>query len=383
MALENKTPPIDEEKDTKAGPKDSWDKVNIVLKPLGGIITAITIVILGAYTSSFLEKQKEQENDVRLYTQLMSEREKAEQSLRTTMFKEIFDRVLKRPSKEKSHTDIKNEDLVTKEELRIIKTHVVGIDMISRNFHEFLDMKPLFLHVMWEIVTQLGTIKSKLGKEQYLKRCSSVGENWTEAKPCQELRWQQLQLVRIARRVIIKQFDILAENGTPTYIEIPLENLCTDKNLRTLHGSHSSCNKQGFNVEKDLVLQFGGCTRKANFKISVNRAYPNWNMVQVGIKASVINGEGCSDSFKKVDLKPKTFWVGSFDFPMVDHTYISAHEKYAVILDKIDRDKGLAQINLVYFPASDAGLQEKSYYQQKLLERLINQSELFSRTAQR
>lgn len=383
MNLENLTSSNDEERDTKPRPKDSWDKINIILKPLGGIITAITIVILGFYTSSFLEKQKEKENDVRLYTQLMSERERAEQSLRTTMFKEIFDRVLKRPADIKPTEEGENKDVELKKELRTILTHVVGIDMISRNFHEFLDMKPLFLHVMWEIIVQKGNIKKNLGETKYSKDCFSVGESWNEAKPCQELNWQQIQLVQIARRVISKQFDILAENGTPTHFEIPLKDVCTDKNPRTLQPTTAPCKKQGVEVEKDLELKFGKCTRKANFKISVKRAYPHWNMVEVGIKGSVVNGAGCSKSFQKEDLKPKKFWVGSFDFPMVDHSYISAHEKYAVILEKIDRNKGLAKLQLVYFPASDAGLQEKSYYQQKLLERLINQSELFTRAAQR
>ena len=102
MNLENITPTNEEENNTNPRSKDSWDKLNIILKPIGGIITAITIVILGFYTSSFLEKQKEKENDIRLYTQLISEREKAEQSLRTTMFKEVFDRVLRQPTDTKT-----------------------------------------------------------------------------------------------------------------------------------------------------------------------------------------------------------------------------------------------------------------------------------------
>lgn len=382
MNSDNIKPSINEERDKNQRTKDSWDKASILLKPIGGIITAITIVILGAYTTSFIEKQKDKDNDVRLYTQLMSEREKAEQSLRTAMFKEIFDKVLKRPNSTKP-TGGENSDQAIKEELRIIKTHVVGIDMISRNFHEFLDMKPLFTHVMWEIVSQRGKIKKDLGEDNFAKFCYSAGENWTTALPCQELRYQQIQLVGIARRVIRKQFDILAENGTPAYLEIPLEDVCVDKNLRTLQPMDPSCEKIGFDDEKDLELQIGECTRKANFKISVDRAYPNWNMAQVGITTSVTSGEGCNDQFKKVDLIKRTFWVGSFDFPMVDNTYISAHEKYAIILEKIDRKKKTLKLQMVYFPASEAGLQEKSYYQQKLLKGLIDQSGLFVREAQR
>ncbi len=376
MAMGIKEPPDDDDKEVTLHTKDKWDKASILFRPLASIITAITIVLLGYFTSSFLEKQKEKENDVRLYTQLMSEREKAEQSLRTTMFKEIFDRVLTRPADGNATAGIVDDDHHLRQELRVIKTHVVGIDMISRNFHEFLDMKPLFLHVMWEIIVQRGNIKKQMGEDDYRKECLSVGESWTEAKPCQELMWQQRQLVGIARRVINKQFAILAENGNPLPIEIPLHTVCDDKNLRTLKDS-DECKNSGFAIEKDLELAFGECTRKATFKIAIHRTYTQWNMVRVDIETSVKNEGKCSDAFQPVAPIKKTFWVGSFDFPMVDHTYISAHEKYAVIMDKIDRSKRLAKIQLVYFPASDAGLQEKAYYQQKLLERLINQSELF------
>jgi hypothetical protein len=387
-----------EQNDTQPRPKDKWDKWNIILKPVGGLITAIAVIILGYLTSNYLEMQKQNETDVRLYTQLMSERERAEQSLRTTMFQEIFDRVLKQPSKNQStknqsmagdgngaesQTQVEgkgNESAITNKDLRRIRTHVVGIDMISRNFHEFLDMKPLFLYVLREIVVMRGEEKDR-GETD----CDTVGEGWNAAKPCQELLWEQGKLVRMAGRVLEKQFNILKGNGQTVTFGIPLDDLCQDENWRTLLYSDRKCDKGGFSQTEHLSLKFGKCMRKATFKISVNRAYPEWNMVRTIITWSVANEAGCGENsaFKTTEQETKKFWVGSFDFPMIDNTYMSTDERFAVFLDKMDREEGKVTLKLVYFPAADAGLQEKSYYQQKLLERLINRSGLFGGSVQR
>lgn len=381
MDLESKAPSIKEEDSLNLRQKDSWDKANIILKPLGGIVAAIAVVFLGYFTSSYLEKQKESESDVRLYTQLMSERERAEQSLRTTMFKEIFDRVLSQP---KNNDSVENENGSYENKLKTIRTHVVGIDMISRNFHEFLDMKPLFLHIMWEIIVMRGKVKDDYIEakktDEYKRTCFTAGKSWNTAEPCQELLWQMKRLSQIAKRVINKQYDILSENGKVKVLQIPLQGLCKDENLRTPLSS-SVCEYEAINSEANLKMKFGTkCTRNANFKISVKRAYPDWSMVEVNVKGSVKSENHCEDLFKNKEdiIEKRTFWVGNFDFPMIDNTYISAHEKYAVILDKIDRKNDFAELKFVYFPASDAGLQEKSYYQNKLLDRLINRSDLFN-----
>ena len=101
------------------------------------------------------------------------------------------------------------------------------------------------------------------------------------------------------------------------------------------------------------------------FSLYVERAFPKWRMVQVEITAVErnfpLNGSP--------DVDAKTFWVGSFDFPMVDNTYLSSNERYTVVLEDV-REEDLT-IRLVYFPASFAGLREKSYYHQKVVQQLI------------
>ena len=62
---------------------------------------------------------------------------------------------------------------------------------------------------------------------------------------------------------------------------------------------------------------------------------------------------------------------------MVDSTYISADERYAVVLDELDIDAKRGRVSLLYFPASFTGLTEESYYHQKVIRPLIEKSQIF------
>jgi hypothetical protein len=54
------------------------------------------------------------------------------------------------------------------------------------------------------------------------------------------------------------------------------------------------------------------------------------------------------------------FWVGLFDFPMIDNTRLSHGERCAVSLKALTPN--VLSIALVYFPGSRASLKDKPYY---------------------
>ncbi len=75
------------------------------------------------------------------------------------------------------------------------------------------------------------------------------------------------------------------------------------------------------------------------------------------------------------------FWLEYFDFPLIDNTYINSMQRYSVILEGFEADKDgedeKAKITLLYYPASYAGLKEKSFYNNKMMRSLLK-SNLFS-----
>lgn len=342
--------------------KDKWDKVEIILKPVGGLITAITIAVIGFLGSNYFEKQQATETNLRLYTELMNKREEAENTLRTDMFGKIFATFLT-PGAEADST----EDRIQK-----LNDEIVSIELIARNFHEFLDLKPLFLDTLLDSVRMERRLRSAGSDVMHDPRKVDKLGRQLEAK--------REHLIGIARRIKDKQLEVLEEAGQAVTLRIPFERVCTDKNVRT-YRSGDFCDRPGVQRIARLSLpSLESKTRDAvperEFTLYVERAYPRWRMARVKVTA-IAQG---ADPRIQPDVDTKAFWVGVFDFPMVDNTYLSPDERYTIVVDEID-DEAMV-IKLVYFPSSFAGLREKSYYHQKVVQQLIDGSELFD-TARR
>ncbi|MDY6953606.1 MAG: hypothetical protein SWE60_19015, partial [Thermodesulfobacteriota bacterium] len=111
-------------------PKDKWDKINILLRPVGGLLTGLSIALLGFFGSLALESKQTRDQNLRLYSELMTKREEAESKLRSDMFTKIFDTFLTPPG----------EGPVEKLDEKLLR-----LELITRNFHDFVDMKPLFV----------------------------------------------------------------------------------------------------------------------------------------------------------------------------------------------------------------------------------------------
>jgi hypothetical protein len=63
-----------------------------------------------------------------------------------------------------------------------------------------------------------------------------------------------------------------------------------------------------------------------------------------------------------VETTATEFWVGYFDFPMIDNTRLSRDQRCAIVLNNFDGRASTADLTLVFFPGKYAGLREKPYY---------------------
>ena len=79
----------------------------------------------------------------------------------------------------------------------------------------------------------------------------------------------------------------------------------------------------------------------------------------------------------KLGLSVSSFWLEYFAFPLVDNAYINSEQRYSVVLDEFkaspDGEDLSVKITLLYYPASYAGLKEKSFYNNKLMDYLMRQ----------
>src|SRR5262245_39312807 len=106
-------------------PKDRWDKIGVLLQPLGGLLTATAVAYVGLMGSRVLEERQSRDSNSRLYSELMSRREEAESTLRKDVLGAILNEYL-----QASPTDL--------------DAKVLQLELLSNNFHESLDLRPLF-----------------------------------------------------------------------------------------------------------------------------------------------------------------------------------------------------------------------------------------------
>ena len=135
--------------------RDKWDKIVIILQPLGGIITALTIGLVSYFGTSYLNSKQNNDSKIRLYTELMSGREAAESALRKDMFNSILGTILK-----DSHS---------------LNENILQLELLAYNFHESLNLMPLFVYLN----RQISTEKNTRLREEYRKRLYKMASDVT------------------------------------------------------------------------------------------------------------------------------------------------------------------------------------------------------------
>lgn len=141
--------------DTRQKPKDFWDKLHIVLAPVGGLLTAVAVAFVGIKGSRVLDRRQSVETNARLYSELMSRREEAESNLRKDMLVSIIEHFLQPQS----------DDLEAK---------VLNLELLAYNFHDSLNLRPLFR----EVTRRVGSAPPS-EREAYLRRVRGVAREIT------------------------------------------------------------------------------------------------------------------------------------------------------------------------------------------------------------
>ena len=281
--------------ENKEKPKDFWDKFDIVLRPINGLLTAVAVGLLGYYTSNVLRQGEIRQTNERVYTELMSSREQAESGLRKDMFLSIIQTFL-RP------------------ETSGIEAKLLNLEMLAYNFHESLNLKPLFSHIDRQIAASSGAEKAN-----YLARLNQVAAEITN---------RQLVLLEQVGNKFSRTVDFEKFRASPGGLDLDPEKLLVQGTERQFMLSVLEYDKEG----RELVVQLGVRTPK------------NSSAVQ-----------------------RRTFHVGFYDFPMIDNTRLSDDQRAAVVLNHVNEES--ADLTLVYFPGSYASLREKVSYDE-VIERL-------------
>ena len=277
--------------------RDFWDKLQIVLQPVGGLFTALAIALLGFMSSEYLERRQAADTNARLYSELMSRREESESALRKDMFQTIIGSFV--------NPNARGVDL---------NAEVLNLELLAYNFHESLNLKPLFLDMRRRIVEGQRTAATPQAREKY--------QGFMD------------RLERVAREIARKQMIVLEGVGKRFDRTIDM----TDDPI-------------GSTLEPaTLTLE----SRQATFSIDVLDFNRETREILIGLSVET------PDSTQGRQTKSATFTVSYFDFPMIDNTRLAGGDRCAIVLNGFSDQS--ADLTLVFFPGAYASLKEKPYY---------------------
>jgi hypothetical protein len=286
--------------------KDNWDKASVILQPVGGLLAALAVAGLGFFGSQYLERRQTIDTNTRLYSELMSKREEADSALRKDMFKSIID----------SFLSSKTQGLEEK---------VLNLELLAYNFHETLNLEPLFTYLRKRIV-----ISNDPSKKEYSER-----------------------LDRVAREITRKQMQVLENAGQKFDRSIDLNTLRENPNGIPL---------------KEASMTLDGVERY--FRIFVQEA--NEERKEIKLRLEIRRPKGVTG---EMETNSAEFWVGFFSFPMIHNTRLSNNQRCAIALTAFEPSS--ADITAVYFPGSYASLKEKPDYQE-VIQNLVDTSGVFN-----
>ena len=288
-------PAASESRPAKPG-RDGWDKLQILIQPLGGLFTALAIALLGVRSSEFLNRRQAIETNTRLYSELMSKREESESALRKDMFQTIIGSLVKASGK---------GDL---------DASVLNLELLAYNFHESLNLKPLFLDLKRRIAREAASAPSAAARAEdrsYMDRLESV-----------------------AREIARKQVIVLEGVGSKFDRSIDLTSDPSGQSLEPATMSLDSLHAT-FNID---IVGVDSTNKELEVALSVETPDP-----KLGRQTKTAN-----------------FTVSYFDFPMIDNTRLTGGDRCAIVLNNFS--KYSADITVVLFPGAYASLKEKPYY---------------------
>lgn len=286
---------------TQGVQKDFWDRLQIILSPLGGLLTAIAVASLGIFGSRTVERQQSSEAKLRLYSELMTRREESEATLRKEMFQSIIG----------SFFDAGAASLDT----RLLK-----MELLAQNFHEALNLVPLFEHMQREIDISSASRENK--------------------------RFYAARLGDLAREVTRKQMIVLESSGR--------------RHDWTVIISDTLAAGTGSEQLEDVDVTLDGIRRR--FRVTLSRADTVRRELRIGLEIETPAQPGVP--VNSVGRYTVDFDVGFFSTPMIDNTRLSNDQRVALVLS--DMNQYGATLSLVYFPGSRASLREKPYYEEIL-----------------
>ena len=295
-----------------SGTKDRWEKAEIILSPVGGLLTAVAVALIGFQ----LNARQSEDTKAKFYADLMGKREEADTSLRKDMFNSAIKTFV-----ESSPQTLDKE--------------VLDLELLAYNFHESIDLGPLFKDVYRRVVE---------------------GDTSGQKRKKYEGRLEQLAKDVIARQLTALEAegkldaDIYFEKDTP----VTLEGEVKPDGLVVIETSLPKLEKSTKNEQESELI-----APERDFKLTVLSVNSERKEIRVQLEVR-------SPEQRDATAVDSVFTVGFCDLPMIDNIRLPDGYRCAIVMRSFEQ--AVARITLVYFPASRAALKDKPYYNEVMYE---------------
>ena len=325
-----------EEKDAKDPERDLWGKVESFAK----IVAAVAVSIGSVAIPYIIGKTSEQSRRAQVYMQVMSEREKADTAIRQEMFKTLLADYLGRFQENKNATE--NEESFRK--------RIMFLDLLTLNFQEYLNARPLFEDVYW----RLEKAKKKEKKEY---------EKWGKL---------QEDLFRVAKNVASSQSAMLTQSGLSRTFNLEKGKAVCIRlySVETLVELTEKFEKEPLLDRKtescsDASVQNPQRMDKGSPAIDVELEEVNDASIRVKVTPYQESFRDGTLNFVQA-LKPIKFEVSFFDLPYMDNTRLFDGSRFALILSHVDKKEGAAEINAIIFKGEFMNLRDRPFFEEML-----------------
>jgi hypothetical protein len=290
---------------------------------------------------------------IRLYTELMSKREESETTLRKDMLSAIMSRFFG-------------------EEARNLDEKVLSLELMTYNFHESLNLKPLFLDLSRQI-KKVDVARRKEFQDRLIKSAKEIVGKQTMIleRACKS---RLIQLDSANYPVISEDTlgfkntsDLIVSEGSNTQAETKgssnIESLwvqsnpkMTDSILKAIVANieHNPLH----NVSIDTVTN-NNVTQIFRSQVTIRKIDLETKEVKVTVSITPLNK--CNkESMNFEGISDAKFGVTHFDFPMIDNIRLPNDMRFSLVLEHCDSIE--TAMKVIYFPGSYASLKDKPYY---------------------
>ncbi len=325
---DNEAPPIGmpppDEPSPPAEAKHPWQWIELIKVLALPLVT----LVLGYWFNASLNERQQIDNNIRLYAEMMGRREEADSNLRKDMFNSILTTFMSKDP---------NLKLSAEEQIR---QQILSLELLAYNFHESLDIAPLFKDVERRI-----SMGEKGPDPGLLSRLESVALQVIEH---QLTTLSDVGMVERGDALTAKIKDFQAHVIFGTHA-IPNPKVAPGEGAATLCMSTEATDRSRHHRQFKLeLIDYNAAAREVQVRLYVSQ---------------VLTPEECQRPDLDLEAKREVdtnFQVGLFDFPMIDNTRLSGSERTAVSLTALNPN--VISLTLAYFPASRASLKDKPYY---------------------